>query len=73
LARSAARAYAPHKSNAPRKSAILAMSATHQWLILLFGAVTLYGVVILLSAFLDWLLFRTINRKKDTDKNEAAN
>jgi prolipoprotein diacylglyceryltransferase len=51
------------------------MTATHQWLILLFGAVTLYGVVILLSAFFDWLLFRTLknNRKKDTDKNETQN
>jgi prolipoprotein diacylglyceryltransferase len=51
------------------------MTATHQWLILLFGAVTLYGVVILLSAFFDWLLFRTLknNRKKDTDTHEAAN
>jgi hypothetical protein len=48
------------------------MSATHQWLILLFGAVTLYGLVLLLSAFLDWLLFRTLNRKKDTDTHETA-
>jgi hypothetical protein len=74
LARSAARAYAPHKSNAQRNSAILAMSATHQWLMLLLGLASVYGVAILISAFIGWLIRpRKDNRNKDTDKNETQN
>jgi hypothetical protein len=50
------------------------MSATHQWLMLLLGLASVYGVAILISAFIGWLI-RTLkdNRKKDTDKNETQN